>query len=55
MNGNGLVNANYYNPAQLFNRVGQVFYRTGDVSKAKLLFILAGIYDGKFKIENKIS
>lgn len=56
MNGQNLelVSMNYYNPSQLFNRMGQLFYRTGEINKAKMLFLLSGIYDGKFKLENNL-
>ena len=56
MNGQNtsLVSMNYYNPSQLFNRMGQLFYRTGDIDKAKMLFLLSGIYDVKFRLENDL-
>ena len=56
MNGQNtsLVSMNYYNPSQLFNRMGQLFYRTGEIGKAKMLFLLSGIYDGKFSLENDL-
>lgn len=56
MNGQNtsLVSMNYYNPSQLFNRMGQLFYRTGEIDKAKMLFLLSGIYDGKYRLENDL-
>ena len=44
----GLVNVNYYNPQMVYNRMGQFFYRTGEITKAKLLFIMAALCGGQF-------
>lgn len=55
--GNGinsaLVSANHYNPAILYNRMGQFFYRTGDIAKAKVLFVFSALCDENFRIKNK--
>ena len=51
-NNMGLVSVNYYNPAVIYNRVGQFFYRTGDITKAKMLFLLSAFYSGKFNVQN---
>ena len=40
---NGLVTMNYYNPATVYNRMGQYFYRIGEITKAKLLFLMSAI------------
>lgn len=48
-----LVNINHYNPATIYNRMGQFFYRTGDIAKAKILFVFSALCDENFKIKNK--
>lgn len=40
-NNASLVNSNYYDPAILYNRIGQYFYRTGEIAKAKMLFLFS--------------
>ncbi len=53
MNGNdySLVHTSFYDPSILLNRMGQYFYRIGDIDKAKLLFLMSGVYEGKFRVE----
>lgn len=40
-----------YQNAALYNRMGQYYYRLGDVDKAKALFFLSKLYDGTFQLD----
>ncbi len=40
-NNAALVNSNCYDPSILYNRIGQYFYRTGEMAKAKTLFLFS--------------
>lgn len=42
-NNAALVSSSYYDIATLYNRIGQYFYRTGEIAKAKMLFLLSVI------------
>ena len=37
--------------AELWNRLGQYCYRTGDIERAKTMFFLSKLYDGTFQID----
>lgn len=43
-----------YDPQQnaaLYNRLGQFYYRLGDMDRAKALFFLSKLYDGTFQLD----
>jgi len=49
---NQLTTYGFYNTAELYNRMGQYYYRIGEIQKAKILFFLAHLYGGTFTVNS---
>lgn len=50
MQNEAMVPVSHYSAAEIYNRIGQYFYRIGDIEKAKVLFILSNVYSGNFEL-----
>jgi len=47
-----LTTYGFYNTAKIYNRMGQYYYRIGEIQKAKILFFLSNLYSGTFTVKS---
>lgn len=50
---NQLVPNNFFETAEIFNRLGQYYYRIGDIARAKIFFFLSNVFYGNIKLPSQ--